>query len=190
MSRYRIFEPINEYYPEVLNTTISSFINAHRNNDNAYHIKTGMGKNYLIIDGPLQNVSLNRMLIHELNAETLFKQTGGRLVNIRYQNSDDKLIIAKLDINEWLDGFSCNTQSVPMILTSNNSEVKIDFYSMLDLYKPTKIIETYVTGDIITKYRALMIKEILKNNTDKMYDYFVSRLIDKYCSEKIYEVKI
>lgn len=190
MSRYRIFEPLNRYDTNIFNTTVSSFRNTHRNYNNAYHIETSLGRHYLIIDGPLQGISLNSIFVHELNAENLFKQTGGRLVNIRYKNSDDKLIITKLDINEWLDGFSCNTQSVPMILTSNNNEVKIDFYSILDLYRPTKIIETYVTGDTITKYRALMIKEVLKNNTDKMYDYFISRLIDKYCLEKIYEVKI
>ena len=170
MSRYRIFEPLQMYDADITETALSAFSYAHNNSDNAYYIKTGMGKNYLIIDGPIGDVYINKLVVHELDAKSLFKQTGERLANIRYQNSDDKLIIAKLDINKWLDGFSCNTQSVPMILTSNNSEVKIDFYSMLDLYKPTKIIETYVTGDTITKYRALMIKEILKNNTDKMYD--------------------
>lgn len=190
MSRYRIFEPLNMYEDDIFKTTISLFTYAHNHNDNAYYIQTGTGRHYLIVDGPIGNISLNRMFVHELTPKQLFDLTGLNLIEIKYSNKGNDLVITSMKISEYLDGFCCNQQELPMILTSNKQEQKIDFYSILDMVKPTKITETYAVGDIISKYRASRIKQILNDNEDNMYNYFISYLIDKQCPSKRYEVKI
>lgn len=189
MSKYRIFEPINTYDNNTLKITLSSFASASRNNDNVYYIKTEL-KNYLIIDTPLNNVSLNRMFIHELSVDEFISRECIKLVNIQYENTDKDLIIVRMKINELLDGFSCNTQRIPMILTSNNSTEQIDFYSVFDIYRPSKITETYKVGSVIPKYKALIIKQNLKDNKEVMQDYIISQIIDKHYVAKRYEVKI
>lgn len=189
MSKYRIFEPINTYDNNTLKITLSSFASASRNNDNVYYIKTEL-KNYLIIDTPLNNVSLNRMLIHELSVDEFISRECIKLVNIQYENTDKDLIIVRMKINELLDGFSCNTQRIPMILTSNNSTEQIDFYSVFDIYRPSKITETYKVGSVIPKYKALIIKQNLEDNKEVMQDYIISQIIDKHYVAKRYEVKI
>lgn len=189
MSKYRIFKPINTYDNNALKITLSSFASASRNNDNVYYIKTEL-KNYLIIDTPLNNVSLNRMLIHELSVDEFISRECIELVNIQYENTDKDLIIVSMKINELLDGFSCNTQRIPMILTSNNSTEQIDFYSVFDIYRPSKITETYKVGSVIPKYKALIIKQNLKDNKEVMQDYIISQIIDKHYVAKRYEVKI
>lgn len=189
MSKYRIFEPINTYDNNALKITLSSFASTSRNNDNVYYIKTEL-KNYLIIDTPLNNVSLNRMLIHELSVNEFISRERIELVNIQYENTDKDLIIVRMKINELLDGFSCNTQRIPMILTSNNSTEQIDFYSVFDIYRPSKITETYKVGSVIPKYKALIIKQNLEDNKEVMQDYIISQIIDKHYVAKRYEVKI
>lgn len=189
MSRYRIFEPINSYDDNIFKTTLSSFASASRHNDNVYYIEAAF-KNYLIIETPLNKVSLNRMLIHELSVDEFISRLNIELVNIQYENTDKDLIIVRMKINELLDGFCCNTQRIPMILTSDNSTEQIDFYSVFDIYRPSKITETYKVGSVIPKYKALVIKQNLKDNKEVMQDYIISQIIDKHCTSKRYEVKI
>ncbi len=189
MSRYRIFEPINSYDNNMLKTTLSSFASVSRHNDNVYYIEA-VFKNYLIIETPLNNVSLNRMLIRELSVDEFISRLNIELVNIQYENTDKDLIIVRMKIHELLDGFCCNTQRIPMILTSDGATEQIDFYSVFDIYRPSKITETYKVGSVIPKYKALIIKQNLKDNKEVMQDYIISQIIDKHCVSKRYEVKI
>lgn len=190
MGQYRIFQPTNMYDKDIYDMTLSSFAKIHRNYDNAYAIMTAYKKPYLIIDGPLGNISLNRMFIDELSPECFVQSINSQLVNIQYQNDDNNLICKKMEINPCLNDFCCNTQRIPMILISNDEKTSIDFYSICDVIYPNKITETYTVGDIIPKYKAIYIKKILSDNKDEMYHYIISKIIDKHCPSKRYEVKI
>lgn len=189
MSRYRIFEPINTYDEDILKATLSSFASAASNNDNAYYINT-WNKNYLIIETPLNQVLLNKLLVHELSADGFISRAGIELVNIQYENAGNDLIVVRIKIHELLDGFSCHEQRIPIVLTSNSSTEQIDFYSSFNIVQPTTITETYKVGSVIPKYRALIIKNVLNESRQKMNDHIISQLIDKYCQSKRYEVKI
>ena len=190
MGQYRIFKPTTMYDKDVYNMTLSSFARIHRYYDNAYAIMTAYEKPYLIIDGPLGNISLNRLFIDELSPEQFVRHINSQLVDITYENDGDNLICKEMKINQLLNDFCCDTQRIPMILINNEEKTSIDFYSICDIIHPNKITETYTIGDIIPKYKALYIKKILSDNKEKMYNYIISKIIDKHCSSKRYEVKI
>lgn len=190
MGRYRVFEPINEYDNKVFMATLSAFARAAQYNDNVYYIKTEADKHYLIFDGSVINSSLNYILVHELDIKELVRKTQDRLVHLQYDIKNRDLLITRMKINPLLDGFCCNTSYIPMLLTSNDDEKKIEFFSVLNIVNPVKVTETYKLDDTISKHQAQTIKRILKENENNMYEYIVAKMIDKYCGSKKYEVKI
>lgn len=189
MSRYRIFRPMNVYDNDAYNVTLSSFARAAHNYDNAYDINIS-DKHYLIIDGPIGDISLNRLLVEELSTEVFSRILAPILVSIKYSENDDKLICTHLYINELLDGFVCNDGNINMILNSDDNITSIDFYILNLARNLERIIDSYTVGRDIDKYRATLIKNLLKNNKDKMYDYIIVKLLDKQYIAKRYEVKI
>lgn len=189
MSRYRIFRPMNVYDNDAYNVTLSSFARAAHNYDNAYDINIS-DKHYLIIDGPIGDISLNRLLVEELSTEVFSRILAPILVSIKYSENDDKLICTHLYINELLDGFVCDDGNINMILNSDNNITSIDFYILNLARNLERIIDSYTVGSDIDKYRATLIKNLLKNNKDKMYDYIIVKLLYKQYIAKRYEVKI
>lgn len=189
MSRYRIFRPINVYDNDAYTVALSSFARAAHNYDNAYDINIS-DKHYLIIDGPVGDISLNRLLVEELSTEAFIRIIAPRLVHIEYSEDGDKLKCTNLYINKLLDGFVCTDVNINMILNCDDNITSIDFYLLSLVRNLERIIDSYTSGSDIDKYQATLIKNLLKNNKDKMYDYIIIKLIDKQYIAKRYEVKI
>lgn len=189
MSIYRIFEPENQYDDNAFTTTLSAFARAAHNSDNVYYIQNNYN-HYLIIEQNAKNLSLSYMFVHELTPKQFIDKLCTQLVDIQYENKDKDLIVVRMKIHELLDGFSCDGQRIPMILTSNSSTEQIDFYSSFSIVNPTHITETYKVGSVIPKYRALVIKNVLNESIGKMHDYIISQVIDKHSVTKRYGVRI
>lgn len=154
-------------------TALSSIARASHNYDNAYDVNIS-DKHYLVVDGHI-DISSKGLLVEELSTEAFIRIIAPILVSIKYSENDDKLICTHLYINELLDGFVCDDGNINMILNSDDNITSID---------------SYTVGSDIDKYQATLIKNLLKNNKDKMYDYIIIKLIDKQYIAKRYEVKI
>lgn len=76
------------------------------------------------------------------------------------------------------------------MIYQNDNITSIEFYFISLARNINKIVDTYTAGGDMDKYRAIMIKTMLKNNKDKMNDYIITKLIDKQYITKRYEVKI
>lgn len=188
MSRYRIFRPINSLNDNMLTTALSSIARASYNYDNAYDVNIS-DKHYLIVDGNI-DISSKGILVEELSTEVFIRIIAPILVSIKYSENDDKLICTHLYINELLDGFICDDGNINMILNSDDNITSIDFYILNLARNLERIIDSYTVGSDIDKYRATLIKNLLKNNKDKMYDYIIIKLIDKQYIAKRYGVII
>lgn len=190
MSRYRIFRPMNVYNNnDAYTMALSSIARASHNYDNAYDINIS-DKHYLIIDGPMCDISSNGILVEELSIEQFIRIIAPILVRIKYSEDGDKLKCTHLYINELLNGFVCDDGNINMILNSDDNITSIDFYILNLARNLERIIDSYTVGSDIDKYQATLIKNLLKNNKDKMYDYIIIKLLDKQYIAKRYEVKI
>lgn len=154
-------------------TALSSIARASHNYDNAYDVNIS-DKHYLVVDGHI-DISSKGLLVEELSTHAFIRIIAPILVSIKYSENDDKLICTHLYINELLDGFVCDDGNINMILNSDDNITSID---------------SYTVGSDIDKYQATLIKNLLKNNKDKMYDYIIVKLLDKQYIAKRYEVKI
>lgn len=188
MSRYRIFRPINSLNNNMFTTALSSIARASHNYDNAYDVNIS-DKHYLVVDGNI-NISSKGLLIEELSIEQFIHIIAPRLVNIEYSEDGDKLKCTNLHINKLLNGFVCDDGNINIILNSDDNITSIDFYILNLARNLERIIDSYTVGSDIDKYQATLIKNLLKNNKDKMYDYIIIKLIDKQYIAKRYEVKI
>lgn len=188
MSRYRIFRPINSLNNNMFTTALSSIARASHNYDNAYDVNIS-DKHYLVVDGNI-DISSKGLLVEELSTEAFIHIIAPILVSIKYSENDDKLICTHLYINELLDGFVCDDGNINMILNSDDNITSIDFYILNLARNLERIIDSYTVGSDIDKYQATLIKNLLKNNKDKMYDYIIIKLLDKQYIAKRYEVKI
>lgn len=172
----------------MFNTALSSIARASRNYDNAYDVNIS-DKHYLVVDGNI-DISSKGLLIEELSIEQFIRMIAPILVSIKYSENDDKLICTHLYINELLDGFVCDGGNINMILNSDDNITSIDFYILNLARNLERIIDSYTVDSDIDKYRATLIKNLLKHNKDKMYDYIIVKLLDKQYIAKRYEVKI
>lgn len=188
MGQYRIFRPINSLDDNMLTVALSSIAKASDNYDNAYDINIS-DKHYLIVDGNM-NISLNMRLIEELSIEQFIHIIAPRLVHFEYSENGDKLQCTNLYINELLDGFIISDGNMNMILNCDNKTSSVKFYLVNLARRLERVIDAYITGSDIDKYRATLIKILLTNNKDKMYNYIIIKLIDKQYIAKRYEVRI